>query len=163
MSDRSTLRTLLESIGTDILQIVAAPSGLDVPVAHPVIDDQEAPASVDEGDMLLAVGTTPSSPGLGSVLERAGRGRAAAVLFRDTGSGWAAAISLAETHGVAVIGVVPEMAWSQLHTLLRSAVAASASSSPEVSGAGAIGDLFALANAIAAMVGGPTTIEDPQS
>jgi DNA-binding PucR family transcriptional regulator len=51
------------------------------------------------------------------------------------------------------------MAWSQLHTLLRSARLAEGSDG----GDAPMGDLFALANAIASMVGGPTTIEDLHS
>ncbi|HET6873799.1 MAG TPA: helix-turn-helix domain-containing protein [Acidimicrobiales bacterium] len=166
MSDRSTLRTLLENLGTGILRVHAAPAGLDVAVGHPVIDDPEAPAPFESGDVVMAVGTRPDSPSATALVARAGQAGASAVLLRDPasgGSGWGGLVAAAGAHGVALLGVVPEMAWSQLHTLLRSAVAAGASSSPETEAAGALGDLFALANAIAAMVGGPTTIEDPQS
>ena len=174
MSDRSTLRTLLENLGTDVVRVVAASEGLDVAVAHPVIDDPESPAPFDAGDVVMAVGTRPDSPSAVALVERAGRAGASAVLLRDPADGaaagppgsgpvWAGLKAAAEAHGVALLSVVPAMAWSQLHTLLRSAVAASGSSSPEAEAAGALGDLFSLANAIAAMVGGPTTIEDPQS
>lgn len=163
MSDRSTLRVVLEHLGTDILQVVAAPAGLDVPIGHPVIDDPADPPPMEAGDLLLAVGTSPASTAAGALVGRAGGRGAAAVLFRNVGRQRAHLVSAAGLASVAVLDVVPEMAWSQLHTLLRSAVAASGSSQPESEAAGAIGDLFGLANAIAAMVGGPTTIEDPQS
>lgn len=163
MSDRSTLRTVLENLGADILQVVAAPAGLDVPVSHPVIDDPEFPPPIDLGDILIAVGSSTGSAAAASVVERAGRCGAAAVIFRDAGASASHLAAAAEAASLAVMSVVPEMAWSQLHTLLRSAVAASGSISPEAESVGAIGDLFSLANAIAAMVGGPTTIEDPQS
>lgn len=163
MSDRSTLRSLLENLGTDVVHVVAAPAGLDVEVSHPVIDDPEDPSPVEAGDLLLAVGTPGASPNAPAVIERAGRDGAAAVLFRGVGEGAPQLCAAAEEASLAILNVVPEMAWSQLHTLVRTAVAASGSSSPEAEAAGAIGDLFSLANAIAAMVGGPTTIEDPQS
>ena len=163
MSDRATLRTLLENLGTDFVHVVAAPAGLDVEVTRPVIDDPQDPPPVEAGDLVLAVGTPGASPGAPAVVERAGRGGAAAVLFRGTAERAGPVAAAAEAASVAVLNVVPEMAWSQLHTLLRTAVAAAGSTSPETEAAGAIGDLFGLANAIAAMVGGPTTIEDPQS
>lgn len=165
MSDRSTLRTLLENLGTDILRVHAAPAGLDVAVGHPVIDDPEAPVPFEAGDVVMAVGTRPDSPSAAALVARAGNAGASAVLLRDLAgaAAWSPLVAVAGTDRVALLGVVPEIAWSQLHTLLRSAVAAGASSSPENQAAGALGDLFALANAIAAMVGGPATIEDPQS
>lgn len=177
MSDRSTLRTLLENLGTDLLRVIAAPAGLDVAIGHPVIDDPEVPAPIDTADVVMAVGTGPLSAGALTLVERCGRAGAAAVLMREPlgqskppgrlpevlGRAWEALGATAESNQVALLAVVPEIAWSQLHTLLRSAVAAGGSSHPEAETAGALGDLFALANAIAAMVGGPTTIEDPQS
>jgi GAF domain-containing protein len=163
MSERSTLRSLLENLGADIVRVLAAPAGLDVAVGHPVIDDPADPPSIQSGDVLLAVGTPATSSAAAAVVERAGRGGASAVVFRDVDSKPAQLVAVAESGSVAVLGAVPEIAWSQLHTLMRTAVAASGSSSPEGEAAGAIGDLFGLANAIAAMVGGPTTIEDPQS
>jgi hypothetical protein len=163
MSERCTLRSLLENLGADIVQVVTAPAGLDVAVRHPVIDDPADPPPVESGDVLLAVGTPASSSAAPAVVERAGRGGASAVVFRHVDSNPTPLVTAAESACVAVLVAVPEMAWSQLHTLMRTAVAASGSSCPEGEAAGAIGDLFGLANAIAAMVGGPTTIEDPQS
>jgi DNA-binding PucR family transcriptional regulator len=64
---------------------------------------------------------------------------------------------------VAISGVPDGTAWGQLFTLLRTACDASRTSlwSPGVTPA--IGDLFSLANAIAATLGGATTIEDRNS
>jgi hypothetical protein len=70
---------------------------------------------------------------------------------------------------VAVLGAAPTLTWSQLHTLLRTATAATAATGgsfgadARADSRGAVGDLFSLANAIAAMAGGPTTIEDRES
>ena len=54
------------------------------------------------------------------------------------------------------------VAWGHLYTLLRVAGGAAMPAGALVDGV-PMGDLFALANAIAAMVGGAVTIEDPQS
>src|SRR5205085_7537158 len=64
---------------------------------------------------------------------------------------------------IAVLAVPNEMSWAQLHTLLRSARAVAGHPSDGGPQGGPVGDLFALANAVAAMVGGPATIEDVHS
>jgi len=58
------------------------------------------------------------------------------------------------TLDVPVLCIPADLPWNHLLHLLMSAVSASGSS-------GAMGDLFALANSIAAMVGGAVAIEDP--
>ena len=63
---------------------------------------------------------------------------------------------------MAVLCVPPVMPWGQVYSLLRTALA-SAGARGEADAAGVpLGDLFALADAVAASVGGPVTIEDPQ-
>jgi hypothetical protein len=64
---------------------------------------------------------------------------------------------------VALLGVGADVAWGQLYTLLRTAATGIGLDDGPGPGGVAVGDLFALANAVAAMVGGPTTIETPQS
>src|SRR5437879_8487305 len=54
------------------------------------------------------------------------------------------------------------MTWSQVYSLIRTAVMASTEIEADDADA-PLGDLFALANAVSAMVGGPVTIEDRQS
>ena len=72
-------------------------------------------------------------------------------------------VAVAESARVALLAVPPDTGWGQLFTLLRTARGPSGAS-PWRSGTGlAIGDLFGLANAVAAMVGGATTIEDVDS
>lgn len=163
MTEGPSLSSLLESVGTEILRVCAAPAGLDIHVAAPVIDDPADPAPIDAGDLLLAVGTPADSPLAPAVLSRAGRSGAAAVVFRMQGPAPEGLVREAGTSNVALLGVIPAMAWSQLHTLVRSACAAAGAAGADAEPADATGDLFALANAIAARVGGPTTIEDPQS
>lgn len=163
MNEGATLSSLLESIGTEIMQVFAAPAGLGIRVNGPVIDDPADPAPLDAGDLLLAVGTPPVSAAAQTVVERAARCGGAAVVFRFNGAPPDGLVKAAESSGVALLGVIPAMAWSQLHTLLRSACIAVGGADAGDETGGAVGDLFALANAIASRVGGPTTIEDPQS
>ena len=64
--------------------------------------------------------------------------------------------------GVALLSAPSAVAWGHLYTLLRVAGGAAMPAGALVDGV-PMGDLFALANAIAAIVGGAVTIEDPQS
>jgi sugar diacid utilization regulator len=61
---------------------------------------------------------------------------------------------------VAVLAVPEEMTWTQLHGLLDLSRFAAAGDTAGIAGV-PLGDLFALANAIAGVVGGAVTIEDP--
>ncbi|GAA3232602.1 helix-turn-helix domain-containing protein [Streptomyces thermocoprophilus] len=63
----------------------------------------------------------------------------------------------AEAHGVALLSVGEDAAWHHVHLLLASAAGAR----PALT-AGGRGDLFALADAIAAAAGGATAVEDPR-
>ncbi|MBV9291694.1 MAG: helix-turn-helix domain-containing protein, partial [Frankiales bacterium] len=69
----------------------------------------------------------------------------------------------AEDSGVAVLSAPPALSWGQLFTLLLTAASASWSGAAPALTETPLGDLFALANAVAAMVGGATTIEDPSN
>ena len=63
--------------------------------------------------------------------------------------------------GVAVLSVPEEMTWTQLHALLDlSSFAMVTGTAAGIAGV-PLGDLFALANAVAGLVGGAVTIEDP--
>lgn len=63
-------------------------------------------------------------------------------------------IEVAQLCGPAVLGVTPSMSWGQLHTLLRTSLVRAGASPEPVPGGVPVGDLFALANAVSAMVGG---------
>ena len=67
---------------------------------------------------------------------------------------------MAEETGLALLAADEDLAWHHLDALISAALAAVARPAAG-GGATPVGDLFALANAIAAMVGGATAIEDP--
>lgn len=161
-----TLRDVLDGLGPALLNLVAAPGGLDVAVGRPVIHDPVEPPAIESGDIVLAVGTPAHSQGAEALVEAAGSADAAMVIFKLAGDSLPTLAKAAQAAGVAVLGMTPHLAWGQAHTLLQTATVTSAagSGSPgDVEAPGAVGDLFSLANAIATMVGGPTTIEDRDS
>ena len=94
-------------------------------------------------------------------MKDAAQAGAAAVVFK--GSDEVAELSRASVAlGVALLTVPEEMTWTQLHGFLLNASRFSAEPAAAGGIAGVpLGDLFALSNAIAGVVGGAVTIEDP--
>jgi DNA-binding PucR family transcriptional regulator len=159
--DAPDLEALLESLGADVIGLEAAPRGLGVSVGEPVIYDVGEHSAIAPGVVVLAVAVRPGTPEATKLLLDAERAEASAVVFKR-GADAAGLGQVAASAGVAVLSVPGEMTWTQLHGFLLNARRFSV----EADGAGGIagvpiGDLFALANAIAGMVGGAVTIEDP--
>jgi DNA-binding PucR family transcriptional regulator len=158
----ANLQALLESLGGDVVQLVAAPRGLEVAVGEPVIYDESEHSAIAPGVVVLAVAIRPGTPEAAKLLLDAERGDASAVVFKR-GTDSAGLDQVEASAGVAVLSVPEEMTWTQLHAFLLNA----RSFSVQVDDGGGgiagvpIGDLFALANAVAGMVGGAVTIEDP--
>ena len=159
--ERPTLERLLAILGSDVVEVVATPHGHDVPVGEPLIFDANEHSAIEPGAVVLAVGVQPGTSQASRLLKDAARAAAAAVVFKrseelsELGADAVAA-------GVALLSVPEEMTWTQLHAFLLNGSRFSAHESVGGGIAGVpVGDLFALANAIAGMVGGAVTIEDP--
>lgn len=154
---RPELSEVVGSVG--VIDVVCAPSGLGVAVGDPVINDPVATTiAFEPGAVVLGVGVDGSSAR--QLVRRAGESGAAAVIVK--GDVPVELRSEAERGGVALLAVPVEMTWSQLHMLVLTALSGTSDQEEEAGGV-PLGDLFALANAVAAMVGGPTTIEDRHS
>ena len=157
---RSTLGELVESVGVGVLDVLVAPAGLDVPIAGITIHDRTEEPRGTAGELLLAVGHDTDEAA--ALIEAASLTEAAAVVVkRGPATDVARLVDVAAAAGTALLAAT-DVTWGQLHSLLRTAASAAAVDPPPGGGA-PVGDLFALANAVAAMVGGPVTIEDPTS
>ena len=159
--EAADLEALLESLGGDVIELVAAPRGLSIAVGEPVIYDEGEHSAIATGVVVLAVAVRPGTAEASKLLLDAERAEASAVVFKRGGDP-SELSQAAAAAGVAVLSVPEEMTWTQLHGFLLNA----RRFSTQVDGAGGIagvpmGDLFALANAIAGMVGGAVTVEDP--
>ncbi|MHB2022337.1 MAG: PucR family transcriptional regulator [Mycobacteriales bacterium] len=159
--DRPTLAGLIEELAPIELQVLSAPRGLDVTVGEPVLYDPLDEASAQANDLVLGVGLDPSSPGCLRSLRALADANACAVILRQATPLTPSSLERADL-GIAVLATPAEVSWGQLYTLLRTAMSARASARSSTDSV-PIGDLFALANALASMVGGATTIEDPRS
>ncbi len=159
--EAADLEALLESLGGEVVELVTAPRGLGVAIGEPVIYDEDEHSAIAPGAVVLAVAVRPGTPEASKLLLDAERAEASAVVFKR-GTDLSGLNRLEASAGVAVLSVPEEMTWTQLHGFLLNARRLSA----QVDGGGGIasvpiGDLFALANAVAGMVGGAVTIEDP--
>ncbi len=159
--EAADLEALLGSLGSDVIGLVAAPRGLGVAVGEPVIYDEGEHSAIAPGAVVLAVAVRPGTPEASKLLLAAEQAEASAVVFKR-GADVAGLSQVAASAGLAVLSVPEEMTWTQLHGFLLNARRFSAPADGVGGIAGVpIGDLFALANAIAGMVGGAVTIEDP--
>jgi DNA-binding PucR family transcriptional regulator len=141
---------------------VSAPRGLDVGVGIPTLFDELDSGSVLPGDVVLGVGVAARPREAVGFIEEAGACGAAAVVLKLSDEPGPELIDASTRTGVALLAAPPAVSWGHLYTLLRVAGGAAMPAGVLVDGV-PMGDLFALANAIATMVGGAVTIEDPQS
>jgi hypothetical protein len=152
------LEAVLDSLGTDVVDLVGGRLG--VAVGDPVIYDPAERSALGPGAVVLAVGIRPGSIEGERLLRDADRAGASAVVFKGEGDSEQLQRAAASSP-VAVLSVAEGMTWTQLHGLLANARRFSAQAGDADGIAGVpMGDLFALANAIAGMVGGAVTIED---
>jgi len=155
----STLAQLLETLGRLALHVECAPRGADILVGDPVIYDAGEPVPEQADGILLAVGADPADPVTLAAIGQAAR--YAAVVVKARGRDLAAAARAATAAGTALLVAPDDMPWRHLDALLTAAGDATGAARESYTSIG-VGDLFALANAIAYQVGGAVTIEDPR-
>ena len=152
-----TLGVMLDRLSPLVLELVAAPSGMDVEARRVLIISPDDGTSFRAGDVVLLVGCTVVDDSFERVLRDAGRAGAALLIAKLSPDQLALARERA-SGGAAAVAVPPTSSdWGQVFVLLRTLVEMPGIAGSEDSGPS---DLFALANAIAAAVGGATTIED---
>ncbi|MER5439789.1 helix-turn-helix domain-containing protein [Streptomyces sp. NPDC002790] len=158
-----TLAQVVDVVGRDIVQVVRAPCGTDLTVGGVGVFD--AGESLQErGRVLIAVGVDTSDPAAAEVLRAADRAGAAALVVRRGAEGVAPLLGeVADGVSTALLARAPWVDWGELIGLLRAALAAGGARVPEPGVDVGLGDLPALASALAALVGGAITVEDPES
>src|SRR5918999_2655494 len=157
-----TLADVIRNLDSEVLRVVHAPGAAWPRVSDVVITDPTDPHALHAGCIALGVGLSGSEGEAVTLADRAARCGAAAIVLRTEDELPARVVETAERLDLALLTVPPEMTWGQLHSLLRTATT-SAGALDEADAAGVpVGDLFALADAIAAAAAGPVTIEDAQ-
>lgn len=155
-----TLSQLLATLSPDVLQAACAPRGYEVPAGEPVVHGPGETMSVCQDGLLLLVGGRPGNPQAATAVREAGRFGYCAVVVKARGDDVRELAQEADASGVALLLASDDVTWRHLDALLTAATSATRSPAPHYDSVG-IGDLFALADAIAATVGGAVTIEDP--
>jgi PucR C-terminal helix-turn-helix domain/GGDEF-like domain len=156
------LDEVVGGLGAEVLRAVHAAPGESPAVSDVLLYDPTDPQSVRADAIVLAVGVSGTAGDAFAVIDAAARSGAAAVVLRGDAEPLERILELARTAGIALIEVSSEVSWGHLYSLLRTALlSAGTVGRAEVAGV-PVGDLFALADATAAAVGGAVTIEDPQ-
>lgn len=154
----TSLRHLVDSVGSAALHVLAAPGGLDRRVRGTVLLDRvdELPSEPDA--VLLMTGMCADDPEAVALVRAAARSRYCAVVVKRRDAEIEALVTEASLGGVAVLAVSDEVPWRHLDALLLSIIGSQGLAAESASGIG--DELFALANAIAAAIGGSVAIED---
>ncbi|MCY9787669.1 helix-turn-helix domain-containing protein [Nocardiopsis sp. EMB25] len=178
------LRRLLLVVGDPIMDVAAAPAGLDVQVDNVVILDPEDRAEARSGDLVLLIGArggaarrlvrTLADRGATAVAVKTSGHSAEEVLpppagtrggrpYRSGGKDELAALRAeAQDAGIALLAVRPEVRWDQLQSVCQNIVDDARPSNPDDLGETS-GDLFSMAQTIARLTNGLVAIEDSAS
>lgn len=154
------LGQLLAALGPSPLRLLTSPAASSTPVSGVWIHEPRAALPPARHALLLAVGARPGSAETQQLLRQAARAGHAGLVIKSYGEPPGPLAAVAEETGLALLAADEDLAWHHLDALISAALAAVARPAGG-DHAAAVGDLFALANAIAAMVGGATAIEDP--
>ncbi|MEV0681608.1 helix-turn-helix domain-containing protein [Actinosynnema sp. NPDC050436] len=139
---------VLGSLGT---HLSCAPRGRDVELRGVALHDPTEPNAASPDDVLLGLGV-PSPAAAARLVSST---NAAAVVLHGAPPLDERVVAAAKRSGAAVLLVDPSVPWGQLANVAQTVVLGGQRKGS--------GDLFAVADAIAAVVGGPVTIEDQQS
>jgi hypothetical protein len=160
-----TVQGVVDRVGPTLLRL--ALPGEHTHVTDVVIAEAGRRSQVADGDLVLGVSVGSTSQAV-ELIKHAGERGAAAVLLKPPLATRSSVHAAAKAAGTGIVEVHVGAAWAQLVWLLRTVLDGAADESdanvPGVdTGAGGLGDLFRLADAAAAVVDAPVTIEDANS
>lgn len=143
--------------GGALLQPVHVPNP-EATIAGVEIFDPSREEDLTDGSLLLGVGVEPGSREAARLIEAADAAGVVGIAVMGTPPEVAAALPPGEIE-LALLAITPGAAWAQVHDVVR-ALTTTVAAARDL--ATPYQDLFAIANAVAAAVGGPTTIEDAE-
>lgn len=152
---------LLQILDGSGLRLVSSQTRLRLPLTSPTLFDPWMPPAGPRSGILLCIGLHPAAPEATDVIRNAAFRGFGALVIKSLSLDVDALAAAADAEGIALLVVDDEIEWRQLDALINSALTTATEARGSLS-APVVGDLFALANAIAAMIGGATAIEDMQ-
>ncbi|MFE2040322.1 helix-turn-helix domain-containing protein [Streptomyces sp. NPDC059477] len=133
--------------------------GPEVVTGVDLLDCPDAVGGLPPGLLLLGVGLDPGGTAAGEALRTAAR-CSAALAVKTPLPAAPALLEQARREGVAVLAVDPQVPWSRIQHMVGTLLAAPSATVGRGGERPAGGDLFALADALAAIVGGAVAIMD---
>ena len=161
---QASLGRVLDDLGATLLELIHGDPGRAGDIGgvaiHDPLDEPVLPAHA----LVLGVGLHDPDE-IVAVLRTLGRHGAAGLVLRAPVALSAGLAAVAEESEVAVLGLTRGASWAQLAAMLRGILAEGdvGDAGPQTIGGMPSGDLFALANAVAALIDAPITIEDRSS
>ncbi|WP_433556562.1 PucR family transcriptional regulator [Pseudonocardia xinjiangensis] len=154
------LGRVLADLGT-LLELLHGDPGRAGPIGGVVIHDPFEEPVLPRYALVLGVGIGAPAELEQLLLALGGHG-AAGLVVRMPVTVSPEVAAAAEESGVALVGLTPGASWAQLAAMLRALLGEGDVGDARAETLGGIpsGDLFALANAIAALIDAPVTIED---
>lgn len=159
----TSLARILQDLGPSLLELLLGDPDLVETVESAAIYDADEP-TVPARAVVLAVGVS-SHGDLISVMQRAAADGAVAVVVRtpiapDTAAQFE---GIVRESGVALLGLPSGASWTELAYMLSTLIGVHQYLRRDQQSGMQTGDLFALANAVSALVDAPITIEDRHS
>ncbi|WP_406289102.1 PucR family transcriptional regulator [Embleya sp. NBC_00896] len=156
------LGRIIDDLGSTLFEVAAGKPDPDREVTGVLIHDPHDEPAHQPGAMVLGVAVYGTAQIASLVHRAAGLGAPAVVVRGPVVVDAEVEAAVAET-GVVLLSLTPGASWSQVATLLRALLAVDEvgpSQMGETLAGAPAGDLFALVNAIAALMDGPVTVED---
>lgn len=155
---------MLDDLGATLLDVVREGPDAGREVGGLVIHDPLDEAGYPPHALVLGVGLAAPDD-VAALLRRLGEHGATALVVREPVPAAAAVLDAADASGVALLGLSRGATWAQLAALLRTVLAEGDVGVDDAESLGGLpsGDLFAVANAVAALLDAPVTIEDRSS
>ncbi|MGH3276938.1 MAG: PucR family transcriptional regulator [Streptosporangiaceae bacterium] len=160
----ASLGRVLDHLGTTFLDIAAGEPDPAAEVGGVVIYDPLDEPLLPAGALVLGVGVQGSDQVAG-LLQAIGAQGGVGLIVRAPAPADDAVRAVVRRTGTVLCSLTRGASWNQLAALLRSLLAEDSmlASDGETIGGVPAGDMFALANAVAALVDAPVTIEDRSS
>jgi hypothetical protein len=160
---RASLGRVLDDLGDSLLELVAGDPAHDGEIGGVVIHDPDDEPVQPAAALVLGVGVPHSA--LPDLVRSVGRQGAVGLIVRAPVAMSPTLDAAVREAGLALIALRRGATWAQLTALLRSLLAEGDIGLAEAESIGGLpsGDLFAVANAVGALLDAPVTIEDRSS
>lgn len=161
---QASLGRVLDDLGATLLELIHGDAEQPGDIGGVVIYDPIDEPALPENALVLGVGLREPAE-IARLLHTLGQHHAAGLVVRLPVPHSREIAAAVERSGAALLGITRGASWAQLAALLRSMLAEGdvGDAGPQTLGGMPSGDLFALANAVAALLDAPVTIEDRSS